>query len=161
MLPRSSERLFRRATLVAAALAGALGLSGCFGVRYDPTMASKPYPAHLHTTKVIDVQVFHEGETILLVNATLNDFESFKLWLNQRFRMDVESLPAGGRVRLPLNRFWDEWGGGPNPGGIFRRYEPTPIRLAEIEGSDEQPMVGLICIPTETEIANLSRREDE
>ncbi|MCA9286176.1 MAG: hypothetical protein KDA22_13205 [Phycisphaerales bacterium] len=153
----------RRATGIAGiglVLAGILG-GGCSGVRYNASKATDPYPERLHTLDTIDIQVFHESESILLVNATLRDFDGFRLWVNQRYVREVESLKAGEQLRLPLNQFWDQWGGGPNPGGLFRRYEPTPVRLVEIEVDDATPMVGLVAVPTNEELASIVRNTEQ
>ncbi len=122
---------------------------GCARRTYHPQRATDPYPRHLHTTDVVDVQVFRDATTIELVNATPQSFEKFSLWLNQRYVRDVERLPAGGRLRLSLWDFYDERGERMNAGGFFRVYEPDPVRLVQIQLDDTTPLIGLVSIRDE------------
>lgn len=135
------------ATAVAIAVAS---LAGCSPIPYDPENATVPYPRRLHTSEgVVDIQVFRDGETLTLVNATTTSYQDVKLWLNQRYVQQLASLPAGGRVEVSLSGFWDRWGGSPERGGLLRRFDPTPIRLAELQIDDAAPLVGLVVISAE------------
>ncbi len=117
---------------------------------YEPERATDPYPRELHRADAsVDIQVFRVGERLRVVNATPVDYGDVRLWLNQRYVRDVEAIPAGAIVELPLRDFWDVWGGRPNPGGPFRRFEPTPIRLAQLQIDDETPLIGLVTIRAE------------
>lgn len=126
---------------------------------YDPARASGPYPDHLHlssettadgltvrTPLAVDAQVFRDDTDIVVVNSTPRSFSDFHLWLNQRYARHVDRLDAGQTIRLSLWDFFDQWGGRFNAGGFFRSYEPTPVRLVEIQLDDAQPMVGLIAV---------------
>jgi len=125
-------------------------LAGCSPIPYNPENATGPYPRRLHlASDVVDIQVFRDGETLTLVNATATSYRDVKLWLNQRFVQDVAAIPAGARVEVSLSGFWDRWGGSPERGGILRRFEPTPIRLAELQVDDASPLVGLMVISAE------------
>jgi hypothetical protein len=59
------------------------------------------------------------------------------------------SLPAGKTVRLSLRGFYDELGEPFRAGGFFRTEKPMPVRLVEMQFSEEQPMIGLITIRAE------------
>jgi hypothetical protein len=127
-----------------------LALGACSPIPYEPQLATDPYPRRLHTPEtVVDIEVFREGETLVLVNATATSYQNVRVWLNQRFMLEVESIPAGRMTRLPLSGFWDRWGGSPERGGLFRRFDPTPIRLAQIELDADTPLIGLVVIPAE------------
>lgn len=108
-----------------------------------------PYPDELHAPNAIDIQVFRDGTTIELVNATPRSYEDFNLWINQRYVRAVDELPAGGRLRLSLWDFYDERGEIMNAGGFFRSYEPDPVRLVQIQTDDTSPLLGLIAIRDE------------
>jgi hypothetical protein len=114
-----------------------------------PELAKQPYPRDLHTTKVVDMQVFRRGTDIEIVNSTANSYSNFNLWVNQRYVLPVASLPAGASTRLSLWDFFDEYGERFYAGGFFRAYPATPLRLVEIQTSDDQPMIGLIAIRAE------------
>ena len=140
----------RVATVVASGILAAPLLCACQSMPYRPELATDPYPRGQHVAATpVDIQVFRRGERLRVVNATLTDFEDVRLWLNRRYVCDVEAIPAGATVDLPLREFWDVWGGRPNPGGLFRRFDPTPIRIAQIQVDDESPLVGLVVIPAE------------
>ncbi len=126
-----------------------LALCACQPDLYAPDRATREYPFHLHQPASIDVQVFRDNESIALYNATARRFSNFDLWLNQRYIARVESLPAGEHITLSLWDFVDLNGEVINAGGFFRTDEPTTIRLAEIQLSEEEPMIGLITIRAE------------
>ncbi len=124
-------------------------LLGCQDIRYDPARGTQSYPHHLHQANSVNIQVFREETTIELVNATTRSYAEFDLWVNQRYVSRIESLPAGATLRLSLWDFYDERGESLNAGGLFRSDDPTPVRLVEIQTSDEEPLIGLITIRAE------------
>ena len=142
----------RRRLLVAALLAlSTFAVVGCRYVPYDPEKATRPYPRHLHQAATpADIEVFREGNTVRLVNATITSFGPCDLWINQRYTQHLDGLAAGETVLVQLSDFWDHWGNGPNRDGLLRRYKPTPIRLAELQLSDTTMLVGLVAIRSET-----------
>ena len=146
------KRVFRPAALVVAALAASALPAGCETVRYEPTKATRAYPANLPQARVAEVQVFNDGDAMLIVNATVESWSNIDLWLNQRYMKHVESLAAGQTLRIPLSEFWDVRGEGPFPGGLLRYYPPTPIRLVQIQTAADAPFVGFLSIPTEREL---------
>ncbi|MDY7107403.1 MAG: hypothetical protein SYC29_02085 [Planctomycetota bacterium] len=123
--------------------------AGCARQTHNPALATRPYPAHLHRAESIDIQVFREGTMLEVVNTTPRSYHDFDLWVNQRFVRHVESLPAGETVRLSLRGFYDELGEPFRAGGFFRTEKPMPVRLVEMQFSEEQPMIGLITIRAE------------
>ena len=134
----------RQRLLAVMLIAGAL--AGCPSVRYDPLRASRPYPRDLHTTHTVDIQVFRDSTSIELVNATPRSYENFELWINQRYRRRIDSLPAGATIKVSLWRFFDERGETLNAGGLLATDLPTPVYLVEIQEAEDQPLVGLIAI---------------
>ncbi len=125
---------------------------GCETVRSDPTKATRVYPFNLPQERVADIQVFNDGDAMLIVNATVERWSNAELWLNQRYLHHIDSLNAGQTLRIPLDQFWDVRGEGPFPGGLLRYYPPTPIRLVQIQTAPDAPLVGLKAIPTEREL---------
>jgi hypothetical protein len=118
--------------------------AGCAKPLYDPSRATRPYPHELHTTNLIDIQVFRDGQDIELVNATPHTYSSVDVWINQRFVRRVDAIPAGETIRLSLWDFFDERGERMNAGGIWRTQEPTPVRLVQLQRGENEPMIGLI-----------------
>lgn len=140
----------RARSSLATLLCAAVAASACSPIPYDAERATLPYPRRLHTTEgVVDIEVFRDGETLSFVNATTRSYENVRVWLNQRYMLEVESIPAGQTTRISLGGFWDRWGGSPERGGFLRRFDPTPIRLVELQLDDTTPLVGLVVIPAE------------
>jgi hypothetical protein len=135
--------------LHAAALAATL-LAGCSSVRYDPERATRPYPAGLHQADTtLDLHVFRDGESIQIQNSSPRSFENVSVWINQRYVLNDVTLPAGAQSEFQLEDFRDVRGEGLHPGGLLRRFEPTPVRLVEIQVSETEPLIGLIAIRAE------------
>ena len=121
-------------------------LAGCESVRYDPLLASRGYPRDLHRTETVDIQVFRDGSTIELVNATPKGYRDFDLWINQRYVRRIAVLPAGKTIEVSLWGFFDERGETLNAGGFLTTDLPTPVYLVEIQEVEGKPLVGLIAI---------------
>lgn len=121
-------------------------------MRSDPAQATRQYPFWLKQGEVVPVQVLTDGEAMVIVNATTANYENVDIWLNQRYLRHVDRIGPGENKRLPLGEFWDVRGEGPNPGGAFRYYQPTPIRLVQIQVDGTSPLVGLQAVLTEAEI---------
>lgn len=126
-----------------------LALGACITPITDPAVATRPYPRELHTTGTVDIQVFRDGERLTIVNSTARSYDEVDLWLNQRWMHHVAALPAGATVDLSLKHFHDAFGQSFQAGGFWRSYEPTPVRLVEIQPAPEAPMIGLITIRAE------------
>jgi hypothetical protein len=137
----------RRIAIAFVGVAAALG--GCQPTLYHPERATRPYPIDLHRAESIDIQVFRDGTTIELQNATARSYRDFDVWINQRYVARVDELGAGERRRLSLWDFIDERGEVINAGGLFRTDEPTAIRLVEIQTAEDAPLIGLITIRAE------------
>jgi len=123
-----------------------LAVSGCARTMYDPSRASQPYPKHLHRPESVDIQVFRDGPDLDIVNSTPVTYRGVDIWINQRFMTHLETLPAGATVRLSLWDFWDQRGDRLSAGGFWRTEEPTPVRLVQLQLSDDEPLVGLLTI---------------
>lgn len=126
-----------------------MGSGGCQRKTYDPARATRPYPDHLHRAESVDMQVFRKGDKLTIYNATARSYRDFDFWVNQQFVHHVDALAAAGKVTVSLWDFWDERGEVFNAGGIWRVYEPTPVRLVEIQLNEEEPMIQLITIRAE------------
>ena len=142
---------FRPAMAGIALVAITLLISACGGRRYDPAMATRPYPAELGQSEIIQVQVFRKGPNLTIVNASPQGFNDADLWLNQRYMYHLDALKPGQTITLSLTKFFDAWGETPIPGGFFRTEEPTPAVLMQIQTDQESPMVGLITIVPQNE----------
>ena len=113
---------------------------------YDPNRASQPYPKHLHRSESVDIQVFRDGPELEIVNSTARTYRDVDIWINQRFTRHLRTLPAGATVRLSLWDFWDARGDRLSAGGFWRTEEPTPVRLVQLQLSDDEPLVGLVTV---------------
>ena len=58
-------------------------------------------------------------------------------------------MAAGELIRLSLEEFYDERGEVFNAGGLWRTQEPMPVRLIEMQLSEDRPLIGLITIRAE------------
>ncbi|MCX5650885.1 MAG: hypothetical protein NTU45_05780, partial [Planctomycetota bacterium] len=61
------NRVNRSAKLAIAALVAAALSVGCETMRYEPTKATRAYPANLPQERVAEVQVFNDGDAMLIV----------------------------------------------------------------------------------------------
>lgn len=82
----------------------------------------------------------------MVVNATATSYQDFDLWINQQYVSRVPVLAAGETILLSLWDFRNNLGEAFNAGGVFRTEIPTPVRMAEIQIDDQEPMVGMISI---------------
>lgn len=140
--------------LLCAALTAGVIMSacGCESLPSDPTKATRPYPFQLTQRIAEGIQVFNDGEAMIIVNASVESWTEIDIWLNQRYLHHAKQLAAGETLTIPLNEFWDVRGEGPFPGGLLRYYPPTPIRLTQIQTAPDAPLIGLVSIPTEREL---------
>lgn len=136
-----------RTLLALAILSGA----GCRQFVYEPQKAGASYPFFLPTGPTERIQVFSDGTTLEIVNASGRSFRDFDVWVNQRYSRFVERLDAGKTIRLPVDTFWDHLGEGPQTGGFFASAAPTPIALVQIQVDETSPLVGLISVPDPAE----------
>lgn len=137
---------FRPAMVGMAMTVITLMMSACGGRRYDPAMATRPYPAELGQSETIQAQVFRKGPNLTIVNASPQGFKDADLWLNRRYMYHLDSLKPGQTITLSLRDFFDAWGETPIPGGFFRTEDPTPSVLVQIQADQESPLIGLITI---------------
>ena len=133
-------------------LAHVVSSGGCFPKRYNAAKATESYPSNLPVNSIANVQVTRSGNDMVIVNGTVIDFKDMKLWLNRRYMYQVERIKPGETVRISMGEFWDVWGGGPNPGGLLRWYDPTPIVLVQAQVDEESPLIGFISILDSAEL---------
>lgn len=141
-----------------AIMVAATAAAGCVQQRSEPARATRAYPLALHVApvegamsaqaapRVSDIQVFRNGADIEIVNSLPRTFRDVDVWVNQQYVRHVDEIPAGATVRLSLREFYDELGEPFNAGGFFRRIEPTPVVMVEIQTSDDEPLLGLIAV---------------
>lgn len=132
-------------TLVALLLAG-----GCASEeisRVSPGSERLAYPHDGVLLGAADLQVFRQGPRIEIVNHTAVTYSNATMWLNERFRGQVEVLPPGGSVQMSLRDFKDEFGQEFRAGGLFARYRSEPLVKAEISAPDGSGLQGMIVIP--------------
>lgn len=152
-----ARSLLKTRTVVATLLLLTLvGAGGCFPKRYNAAKATERYPSNLPVGSIADIQVTRDGNEMVIVNATVIDFKDMKLWLNRRYMHMVERIEPGETVRIDMGEFWDVWGGGPNPGGLLRWYDPTPIVVVEAQIDESSPLIGFLSIPDENELVKRS-----
>ena len=149
-------RFKAQSALAALLLVSLITAGGCFPKRYNAAKATERYPSSLPVSTVANVQVTRDCNDMVIVNATVIDFKDIKLWLNRRYMHLVERIKPGETVRISMGEFWDVWGGGPNPGGLLRWYDPTPIVLLEAQIDETSPLIGFLSIPDENELVKRS-----
>jgi hypothetical protein len=121
--------------------------AGCSRRMYDPALATRLYPRDLHRAEALDIQVFRDGPSIDIVNATARSFHDFDMWINQRFVRRVEALRAGETIRLSLWDFYDVRGDRFSAGGLWRTEPPSALRMAQIQEAPDEPLMGMVVIP--------------
>ena len=121
-------------------------LVACQNQSGNPELANSIYPMNLHQSGSVSIQVHRSEEFIEIVNSTAIDYSRGILWINQRYSTQLEPIPAGKTVKVNLWSLRDEYGEQFNAGGAWRTDEPTPVVIAELQGSDSTSLVGLIVI---------------
>lgn len=135
--------------MIAGAAFLVLGLQSCSGRRYEPSLATRPYPVMLDQDRMVDVQVFRDGGDLIITNASPQSFIDFDLWINRRYMLYVDRLEAGETRTFAFGDFFDQWGESPVAGGFFRTEIPTPIVLVQIQIGEETPLLGAVSVPEE------------
>lgn len=99
--------------------------------------------------EVLDVQVFRDRTKLRMTNTTGRDLPGGLLWLNARFSREVEALPAGETLEVPLREFRDGFGERFRAGGFWATREPDPVVLAQwepTEGERAGERLGLVVV---------------
>ncbi len=135
-----------RATIVPLAVSASL--IGCTPL-YDPALETRPYPSELGQGTVVQVQAIPMELAIRVINATATDYSDVDVWVNRRYVQRVSSIPAGATVDLEIEKFRDQWGQCPQPGGFWRTRAPTPLVLVQIQTDEKSPLVGLVTVVPE------------
>ena len=131
---------------IAYALLSLCFFAGCQNPSGNPPLAGPSYPMELHKPNSIPIQVIREQEHIDIINSTANAFESPVLWINQRYSVQLPTINAGETLRVNLWSLRDVYGEEMNAGGIWRTGDPTPVVIAELQVSEDEPLIGLIVI---------------
>jgi hypothetical protein len=131
-----------------AAMVALASLAGCTTL-YDPALETRPYPSELGQGSVVQVQAIPMELALRVINATATDYTDVDVWVNRRYVQHVKSIPAGATVDLEIDKFRDQWGQCPQPGGFWRTRAPTPLVLVQIQTNDTSPLVGLVTVVPE------------
>ncbi|MDG2477511.1 MAG: hypothetical protein P8M32_06385 [Phycisphaerales bacterium] len=121
-------------------------LASCHTLDFDPLKAHAPYPYDMHTTETLPVEVFRDGTSIAIVNATAQSWEAPTIWINQRFSATLKQLVAGQTVQVDLSKFRDDIGESYPAGGLWSTRRSMPMRLVEVQAVPGEPLVGFVAI---------------
>jgi hypothetical protein len=66
-----------------------------------------------------------DGNMLTIDNRSANDWTGVEIWLNRNHSVRMASIPAGGRVQVPLDTFVAGFGQRFN----YRRTQITDLRL--------------------------------
>lgn len=136
-----------RRRLASGVLLVSLAALGCERAKYNPHLATRPYPFNLHRAEAIDLQVFRDGQYIQIVNSTPVSYERTDVWVNQRYVRHLGTLAAGATVDMPLWEFRDVRGDPFPAGGLLRTTEDVPVRLVEFQTGEDELLIGVVAIP--------------
>jgi hypothetical protein len=114
--------------LTAAALLGLTACGSTTTLRPGPT-----YPSALVRLPPSNIQLVRSSRHIEMTNTTVTGFGPSRLWLNQWYSAQIEPLPVGESMRLPLSLFRDEFGDAFRGGGFFAAEAPDKLVKAELE----------------------------
>ena len=127
-------------------------LVSCLAPDFDPSRARAAYPYELHTTETLPVEVFRDGTTISIVNATARSWDAPTIWLNQSYSAQIARLAAGQTVQMDLTTFRDNIGETYPAGGLWSSRRSMPVRLVEVQPVPGEPLIGFVAIrPSESE----------
>jgi hypothetical protein len=65
-----------------------------------------------------------DGTIVTVVNQTPNDWQSVEVWVNDHYRATAKSVPAGGRLDIPLRNLVT---------GFGQRYDPLRQQVSGVE----------------------------
>ena len=71
-----------------------------------------------------------EGNTLTVSNQTAKEWTQVEIWLNRYFRATAPSIPAGGRLVAPLDRFVSGYG---------QRFDVHRIQITQLTLSAKLP----------------------
>jgi hypothetical protein len=121
-------------------------LTSCMAPDFDPSRARAAYPYELHTTETVPVEVFRDGTTISIVNATARSWEAPILWLNQSYSAPIARLAAGQTIQMDLKSFRDDIGERYPAGGLWSSRRSLPVRMVELQSDPGAPLIGFVAI---------------
>ena len=131
-----------RACLVAAMVAGAVGVGGCSS-RSGEIESGPEFPTKAQSGS-IDIQVFRDETVIRMTNTTARVLAPGRIWINRWFSHDFPGLAIGESITMELGEFTDTYGDRFRAGGFFATDRPTKVVQAQLEINDE--LVGLIVV---------------
>lgn len=143
-----ARRSLHPASALAASAAALAASAGC-ATLYDPALETRPYPSELGQGSVVQVQAIPMELAIRVINATSTDYTDVDVWVNRRYVQHVKGIPAGATVDLEIEKFRDQWGQCPQPGGFWRTRAPTPLVLVQIQADEKSPLIGLVTVVPE------------
>ncbi|MFB0986171.1 MAG: hypothetical protein QMB94_07705 [Phycisphaerales bacterium] len=139
-----------RATMTAILTFSVIAAAGCSGKEYDPTRATRPYPEQLGQGAMVKVQVFRDGGSLIIVNASAQPFDDLDVWVNRQYMLHLDRLDVGETRTVWFGDFFDQWGETPVAGGFFRTDAPTPSVLVQLQIDETSPLLGTVAIPQES-----------
>jgi len=120
-----------RTTTPAPLLAIALALTACAqGPR--ATFDGPVYPADAPRLETLNVQVYAEDQRLVINSGDARSFGSGEIWLNQWWAAEIDALPRGAEIAIPLSRFRNEFGLAPRGGGFFATRDADDLVLIEL-----------------------------
>ena len=122
---------------------------GCHNPGGNPSLATPAYPMELHSATSVPIQVMRHEEILEIVNSTATDYNNAVLWINQRFSAPLQPLLAGSTIQFNLWNLYDPYGEQLNAGGFWRTDRPTSVVIAELQTSENAPLVGLVVVNEE------------
>ncbi|MDP6601078.1 MAG: hypothetical protein QGH76_02135 [Phycisphaerales bacterium] len=121
-------------------------LASCHRPDFDPSRAHEAYPYELHTTETLPVEVFRDGTTLSIVNATARSWDAATIWINQSYSAPIARLAAGQTVHMSLSSFRDNIGETFPAGGFLSTRRSMPVRLVEVQPAPGEQMIGFVAI---------------
>jgi hypothetical protein len=105
--------------------------SGCAGGP-SPTFDGPSYPANAPSLGTLNVQAIAGDREIVLNSGEARSIGAARVWLNGWWAADIQGLPRGREISIPLSRFRDEAGLAPREGGFFATRDKDEIVLVEL-----------------------------
>jgi len=121
-----------------------VALPGCGRSFRSAEIGDKAMYPTLQQSEVLNVQVFRQGTEISFTNTSAREFGPCRMWLNQWFSREVDSIAIGETKTLDLSTFEDRYGEPFRAGGFFATRRAAKVVLAQIES--EGKLIGLIVV---------------
>jgi hypothetical protein len=112
-------------------LGSSVALAGCAGGSVA-TFDGPVYPADAPQLETLNIQAYAGDQQIVLNSGSARSFGPAEIWLNQWWAAEIDGLPRGAEVSIPLSRFRNEFGLPPRGGGFFATRDADEIVLVEL-----------------------------